>query len=544
MEMRSVNVSSRANNSNTGMVNSTNNMPGNVPVTRVVSGNALANMLKGSIFTGDIIDVRNSAIKILLDGNQTVSARTTDSSTLNIGDYIKFQIKENNGSQILIKTLAVDNRHNNPMIAALESANIPVNERNMEMINEMMRNEMPIDKSSVNEMYKHISNFEDMKASTIVNVVRHDISLTSENITQFDKYLNYEHRIGYEVSGIADSIPDFLLNISSENPDIAKSFINTLLSELPETVIYQGEQNSLSLVADENIDINLLNLDLLDTQSDLIQNLSDDTISTQQIFTKEMLINTDEEGNILLNTDQLNNAKYIDTDTIKYLTSTLPTDELNKLISNEQFKKLFKVSISKEFSIDISKNCTNGNELEKTINDLYRKIEDKTEKLLDAIRNFPKENADLSNKINSLKSNLNFMNEINQMASYVQLPLKFSDTTGHGELYVYNKSHGKIIDKDVLTAFMHLDMDSLGATDVDIRLEHNVLSTCFTLSDSDSIQIIETHLDELKTALTEAGYSVTLNVKKNEDTQTPFEKVLEVDRPKMSIKRYSFDVRA
>ena len=46
MEMRSVNVSSRANNSNTGMINSTNNMPGNVPVTRVVSGNALANMVK------------------------------------------------------------------------------------------------------------------------------------------------------------------------------------------------------------------------------------------------------------------------------------------------------------------------------------------------------------------------------------------------------------------------------------------------------------------------------------------------------------------
>ena len=130
------------------------------------------------------------------------------------------------------------------------------------------------------------------------------------------------------------------------------------------------------------------------------------------------------------------------------------------------------------------------------------------------------------------------------MASYVQLPLKLSESTEHGDLYVFNKSHGKIQEKDVLTAFMHLDMDNLGATDCYIKLENNKLSTNFTLSDEDSMRLVEAHIDELKERLTANGFDVSINVSGELESKSPFEQVLEADRPKLSIKRYSFDVRA
>lgn len=157
MEIR--NISSQ-NQATGGRIVNNGSMAGNVPVTRAVSSSMLANMEKGTVFSGDIIDVRNSFIKILLDGNQTITAKAGDNSNLNIGDYIRFMIKDNTGDQILIKALNVDNSHTNPLIMALKSANIPVTEDNMNMISEMMRNEMPIDANSVNEMYKNISMFE------------------------------------------------------------------------------------------------------------------------------------------------------------------------------------------------------------------------------------------------------------------------------------------------------------------------------------------------------------------------------------------------
>lgn len=225
MEIR--NISSQ-NQATGGRIVNNGSMAGNVPVTRAVSSSMLANMEKGTVFSGDIIDVRNSFIKILLDGNQTITAKAGDNSNLNIGDYIRFMIKDNTGDQILIKALNVDNSHTNPLIMALKSANIPVTEDNMNMISEMMRNEMPIDANSVNEMYKNISMFEKSNPKTIVNLVRHEIPLNETNIAGYEKYINYEHRLNYELSSIVDDIPKALDSVSQKDASAAKTFLMKL----------------------------------------------------------------------------------------------------------------------------------------------------------------------------------------------------------------------------------------------------------------------------------------------------------------------------
>lgn len=247
MEIR--NISSQ-NQATGGRIVNNGSMAGNVPVTRAVSSSMLANMEKGTVFSGDIIDVRNSFIKILLDGNQTITAKAGDNSNLNIGDYIRFMIKDNTGDQILIKALNVDNSHTNPLIMALKSANIPVTEDNMNMISEMMRNEMPIDANSVNEMYKNISMFEKSNPKTIVNLVRHEIPLNETNIAGYEKYINYEHRLNYELSSIVDDIPKALDSVSQKDASAAKNIFNEIINNLPDFVEVQG---NIDIAADENI---------------------------------------------------------------------------------------------------------------------------------------------------------------------------------------------------------------------------------------------------------------------------------------------------
>ena len=92
MDIKNVGIRNSSINDNSGRVSYSSNTPGNVPVTRVASAALLANLSKGSVFSGDIIDIRNSAIKILLDGNQTIQAKAMNGSDLNIGDYIKFMV--------------------------------------------------------------------------------------------------------------------------------------------------------------------------------------------------------------------------------------------------------------------------------------------------------------------------------------------------------------------------------------------------------------------------------------------------------------------
>lgn len=159
-------------------------------------------------------------------------------------------IKDNTGDQILIKALNVDNSHTNPLIMALKSANIPVTEDNMNMISEMMRNEMPIDANSVNEMYKNISMFEKSNPKTIVNLVRHEIPLNETNIAGYEKYINYEHRLNYELSSIVDDIPKALDSVSQKDASAAKNIFNEIINNLPDFVEVQG---NIDIAADENI---------------------------------------------------------------------------------------------------------------------------------------------------------------------------------------------------------------------------------------------------------------------------------------------------
>ena len=67
MEVRNVGLQGQSNSVNGNRIGNAVNSAGNVPVTRAVSSSMLANMEKGSVFSGDIIDVHNSSVKILLE---------------------------------------------------------------------------------------------------------------------------------------------------------------------------------------------------------------------------------------------------------------------------------------------------------------------------------------------------------------------------------------------------------------------------------------------------------------------------------------------
>ena len=141
---------------------------------------------------------------------------------------------------------------------------------------------------------------------------------------------------------------------------------------------------------------------------------------------------------------------------------------------------------------------------------------------------------------------MKFMQDLNQMAANIQLPVKFNENKAHGDLYVFNRKKGMPVSKDVVTAFLHLDMESLGATDVHVSLEKPALKTDFVLWDDESAKIVERHLFELKERLEKKGFvtSISVECKPDETTSNPFDKMLETDKPQISIKRYSFDVRA
>ncbi len=518
--------------------------------TAQITGNMILSQMKpGSSFAGDIIDVCGNAIKLLLSGEKMLNATATDVRNLNIGDHIIFNVSSNNGSSVVIKPVKVNHFNTNMLLRALEAAEIPATEKNKNIIRAMMEHEMPIDKNSVMEMMKKVEVFKTENPQYIVSMEKHGIPLTQENLEQFGAYKGYEHRIMSQAETIANDIPSLLSEFSTtEDSGKAVSLAKGLINIFNDNLLHSNEvleKNNFESNIKENVSLSLSEKLLTEPQMNDTKNLSE----ADALYLKSVgLIDDVIPQEIGMSTGITENTikEPITLEQVIGNLETLKGDELKMFLECDEFKEFIKDKVERSFEININRLPTDGEEAKDMVKKLYENLDKKTEALLELLQHTGEGHSKLAQTASNMRNNMQFMQDLSQMASYIQLPVKFNEGKAHSELYVFNRKKGMPVDKDVITAFLHLDLDSLGATDINITLERKNITTQFSLSDEESIRIVEKNLYILKDRLEKKGYvtSFTVDTKATDNVDIPFDNMLETDKPQISIKRYSFDVRA
>ena len=229
---------------------------------------------------------------------------------------------------------------------------------------------------------------------------------------------------------------------------------------------------------------------------------------------------------------------------LKNIGANMPKEAFNNIIKSPVFKE----KITKLLMDRLYLNPTKLSEDKKIVKNEVDKIYDKLNKLTEMIKNMPEnvKSENLSLAGDKLSKNMNFMNELNNIEAYVQVPVKFSEGNKNGDLYVYNRRRNKKINDDTLTAFLHLQLDYLGATDINISLKKNSVTAKFTLDDETSRNLVEDNLGELAERLEKIGYNVTISTELSEKKSQEFNAILPItsnNENAVSIKRYIFDIR-
>lgn len=168
--------------------------------------------------------------------------------------------------------------------------------------------------------------------------------------------------------------------------------------------------------------------------------------------------------------------------------------------------------------------------------------------------------GNLSGNLSDMQQNLNFMNTLNELYNYVQLPVRLSGQEAHGDLYVYGRKRSVTpADDGSVSCLLHLDLSRLGSMDIRIRMENHQVQAKFYLEDADSARLIESHLPELDEAVAAHGIQMKSElirgrVRKNSQSEKDkaqdnprFDFVhdfIEADNPAQGVRRYSFDIRA
>lgn len=559
-------------------------MTGAKGVEKLVS--SLNEMSKGMIFEGTVSSVRGNHVKLALSNGQQILARLAGKFSFEQGQSVFFQVKNNDGGTIEIKPYTVDGEGANlTLMDALKAAGLPVDGINLSMVNKMMEEQMPIDKTSLNQMYQLVQDNKDINVTTLVELKRLGIEINQVNAAQFENYANDKQAITIAMDSLIDELPNAL---SAEDLSMyklvtqARDILNIVTEGLPEEAFISSEASdmsqyeaimrdnqsshvvkkhfniaelfeSLNSVSGESQDIHatqkINNAPAIDTiilqENEIKSNTIGFLLSDKQIEELNeqvrMLLPNLQENNISLYSEDSSVVGILND--IKSMLENTPAnaDTLRHLFSGEAFKLMLKEALEQQWMIkpgDLEKNP-------KKLDGLYDKIEKQITNMEIILKTSGVVNPKAEALADNIRGNIEFMNQINEAYTYVQVPLKMNEKNASGQLYVYtNKKSMSNPDKE-LSAFLHLDLEHLGGTDVSIKMLHRKVTTNFYLDSDESYALVKQFLPVLEKRLQDKGYNCELNVNSGSKQMNFVAGFLKKDLPPTGqVHRYSFDIRA
>jgi len=224
----------------------------------------------------------------------------------------------------------------------------------------------------------------------------------------------------------------------------------------------------------------------------------------------------------------------------------LTAEQKAEIFRSEPFKSMLKNGLQKQWTLSPQELAQEG-KVEEFYQKLARESSQLTRMMNEAMQASGQNSTGTpARAMANLSENVEFMNQMNQMFTYVQLPLKFGSSQAHGDLYVYTNKKNMARKDGTLTAFLHLDMDYLGALDVSISLQtqRNQVTTKFYLDEA-SIALVEGHIDELSQRLSKKGYLCKNMILEKDEDKTVLEHMEEQVAGGSAVLGYrTFDTRA
>lgn len=542
-----------------------------VPSTAVTSLTAaIRELAPGSIFEGNVSFVKGANVILSLENGQNVHARL-DKNALKLvpGQSMFFQVKSNEGGVVAIRPYMGTGTSNPTLMRALQAAGLPMDERNLQMVNEMMKEQMPIHADALADMHRAIVANENISVDTLVQMRKLGLPITPQMAAQFENYRNDTHMLLGQMNDLMEELPQFLESQGMDVPQMVG--LNTqLLGILTEGMTDDAGQAVQS--SETSADVTMLPQErgaevegmffdgeagaadaqpavryapqqlgaVLDSQtqesfSDLLRSIGD-LVENDAVF--------DENGDLNLNLTTKKMLSLIDHELQTQLAKGgLEADDVKDLLSHKGYQKLLNNVMEEQWLVRPSEVKS-----KERISGLYERLERQMEEISKVLKLTGNENSALGHSVEQIRGNVEFMNQVNQIYNYVQIPLKMNGHNANGDLYVYTNKRRAREENGELSAFLHLDMEHLGSTDVSVKMKGKSVDTNFSFSDDESYALVEKYLPILDAKLSTLGYNVTLTVSGDRGRMDFVEDFLKKDLPGAGstgvVHRYSFDVRA
>lgn len=539
-----------------------------------------------TIIKGEIIDLRFQDVKIRLEpSGQVITAKVSSDVPLSIGQMAKFVVSDKTGDQISLRFISSDIAPINDLIyKALSSSGLAASERNLNIVQELLKYNMPVDKGTLSSIIKLSSTYPHTDITALILMHKNNLPINTNSIAQFEAYQAGSHQILTDLSSLADIITNLLFNETNNSALTSNTeFSNTELTNNP--INQESNQHSDDIITPNDIlvsddrlmgsanmtdDFLSLNKEILN----LIRGGENKTIEKEYlpdsqlkyIFTDKELIQLQDHLNLESMPDSmtlkelytfvndLHNKGYDFTpitnnnnlsahlfDAFIGMSSHMSSPDKEKLIAllqTDTYQSIINDALVNRWTLS-TKDLTTPNR----VTEYFKRLNDDLEKLQKiSTQSKQSDFENVKSSVNKLQDNLQFMRDLNDLFLYVQLPMRLLEQDAHGDLYVFSKK--KAFDlTDQVSVLLHLDMANLGPLDIHMTMKERYVQAVFYLEE-ESENIIKEHLNELIDLLSKKGYNLQAKTQVSASKPDFITDILEQDVKELSIYRHSFDTRA
>ena len=565
-------------------------------------------LVPGTTIQGEIIAKNGNEVQIRIDKDTVLQARLEQDVNVEEGQNIRFQVK-NNGTTLTLSPLLTNTAQADNVYKALQMAGLPINESTVAMTDEMMKLGMSIDSRSLQNMFKDMVTHTDASATDVVFLHKMDMPLTESNLRQIQNYTELQHEVVKGMQDVTDALQG-LINNSTGGADVAagvdiaagadvaagaagvdadtltqyqnlvKELISdTLMGMLPDGAGAVGDEtggnpaggitgadlagevpaggiSGDALAAGVN-GADLVGEALADTSMSgnaaLIKGVLQDAVFSELLnnglFTEEEAAGFLKEAAGLLTEKGITLSENTTQEMMKALLditagNTQEAESLQKLFSGKVWKNLLEGTVKTQWSLTPETLPKEGE-----VGKIYEKIVKSLHTLNETLQQSGAQNTALQESITNLSENIDFMNQLNQMYTYVQLPLKMQNGEKNGELYVFTNKRSLAEKDGEVSALLHLTMEHLGPLDVYVKMNQGKVSTEFTVEKEETLLFLEKNMSILTDRLQKRGYDISCKMKVKDEAgepENPVERLLtEKQNGAVSVHaQYAFDVRA
>lgn len=505
----------------------------------------------GQSVTGEILLVKGNEILLSMGENQLLQAKLTGSMGAQPGQQLTFQIMNNSGAKVVLSPL-YENLSADPSISkALEAAGLPKNEVTAGMVKAMMQEGMPIDRQSLYQMNRIVNQYPEVSLQTLTQMQRLSLPVTPENIGQFEAYKNYEHQLSESLSDIVESFGGTARELTGsgdvqEGVRFYQQVLNILTDgqEMPETeeetAPPKGQEGAvLKAEAGQGQEPEAGKVPEGQGKGALAEVLSREELGNlaeglQKANFPKNLVSSAATGQMDVHTFLKELGKELQAGTAP------ESRELLSLLDGKEFKAILKKDMQSQWMLEPQEVAK-----ERSVDKLYERLDRQMNQLSQALSQTARADTPLGRTVSNVSGNIDFMNQLNQMFAYVQIPLKLQNQEANGELFVYTNKKSLARKDDSISALLHLDMEHLGSVDVHVTLSGGErVSTKFYMQDDASLDLIAEHIDMLNQRLEKQGYTMSAEFINRDEETNVMEEILKQDKNISILSEYSFDARA